>query len=96
METVTNQVLREGLKHIIRSSHGKMVTVEFRKKNGELRRLNGRLGVRKNLKGGVNPTAKIPKYITLYDVRAGGYRNVNLDTLTYLATNGVKFIVMDV
>ena len=95
MRTATNETLRDGLRHIIRGSGGKMVTVEFRKKNGELRRLNGRLGVRKNLAGGKNSVAHIPKYVTIYDVRAGGYRNVNLDTITYLATNGVKFFVID-
>ena len=94
--TVQSQIaLRNGLREIIRSSRGRMVTVEFRKKNGELRKLNGRLGVQKGLNGGKNSTAHIPKYLTIFDVRKHGHRNVNLDTITYLAANGCKFLVME-
>jgi hypothetical protein len=77
-----------------------MVTVEFRKKNGELRRLNGRLGVRKGLVDPGNPqrpsTARYPEYLTIFDVGIRDYRTVNLDTITYIAANGCRFIVMEV
>ena len=55
------------------------------------------IGVKKGLNGNGNgsTTAHIPKYLTIFDVRKHGYRNVNLDTITYLAANGCKFLVVE-
>ncbi len=65
----------------IRKTNGKFFTVEFIKKDGTLRKLTGRLGVKKYLTGGVSTVAHKPEYITVYDVQNKGYRNVNLDTI---------------
>lgn len=67
---------------------GKFFTVKFIKKNGELRELNGRLGVKKHLKGGelgYDPAAF--NYIIVFDVVAKGYRTINVDTVTELTCN---------
>ena len=47
-----------------------------------LRKLNGRLGVRAHLRGGVNTTvADSRPYVTVFDVRALEYRAVNMATV---------------
>lgn len=74
----------------IKSTQGRFFTVTFRKQNGELRKMNCRLGVKKHLKanGRPNPTAAYDNYITVFDVVAGGYRTINLDTITEFRGNG--------
>lgn len=70
---------------------GKFFTIKFIKKNGDLRELNGRLGVKKHLKGGelkYNPSKL--NYIIVYDVVNKGYRTVNVDTVTELNSSSNK------
>ena len=67
---------------------GKFFTIKFVKKNGELRELNGRLGVKKHLKGGeLGYDPATFNYIIVFDVVAKGYRTVNVDTVTELICN---------
>jgi len=76
------------LQSLIENSNGTFVTVTFVKKNGEQRVLNGRMGVTAGLKGGkstIDPT----KFITIYDVKAGGYRSINRETILEVKVGGV-------
>lgn len=73
---------------LLLSSDGKMVTVQFVKKDGTLRTLNGRLGVKKHLKGGVS-TLNPAQYVTIYDVQNKGYRAVNRKTIVGLRIGGL-------
>jgi hypothetical protein len=67
---------------------GKFFTIKFIKKNGELRELNGRLGVKKHLKGGeLGYDPATFNYIIVFDVVAKGYRTINVDTVTELICN---------
>lgn len=77
----------------IYDAQGKFITVQFITKDGQLRTLNGRLGVKKHIKGigaPVDPT----KFITVYDVKKMGYRCVNMDTIVGLRSRGVEFAVV--
>lgn len=67
------------LSEVIEGSNGKILTVVFVKKDGSERTLNGRLGVTKYLKGGVSKNGE--QYITIFDLKNGGYRSVNKDTI---------------
>lgn len=81
---------------IMRQQGGKIFTVHFIKKNGELRKMNCRLGVKKGLKGGENKAAK--KYSNLrpvYDVQKDAYRMINLATLVKLRANGQEYTVLN-
>lgn len=80
------------LASMIEQSNGKMVTVTFVKKNGNVRVLNGRLGVKKYLKGNLN--TKSSDYITIYDVKNKGYRSINRDTILGLRAGGVESIAV--
>jgi len=75
----------------ILNSNGKFVTVTFTKKDGTIRVLNGRLGVKKHLKGGTN-TLNPEQYITIYDVANKGYRAINRATIKSVACEGHTII----
>ena len=71
-------------------STGKFVTVQFTKKDGTERTLNGRGGVTRYLKGGKN-TVQRNNSLTLYEPKSKGYRNVNLDTITLIKAEGQTY-----
>lgn len=70
---------------------GKFVTVTFVKNDGSIRRINGRTGVTKYLKGGKIEGLKSPgqqSYITIYDLQAKGYRNIRRDSILKINAEG--------
>jgi len=67
----------------------KFFTIEFVKRDGSLRRINGRLGVKKHIKGGRDCNTN-KQMMTVYDNYAKGYRNVNLSTVNYVVVDGIK------
>ena len=69
----------------VEHSGGKFVTVTFIKKDGTLRKLTGRMGVTKHLRGGQS-TLSPDKYVTIFDVQANGYRAINRDTIQSIVT----------
>lgn len=73
------------LSEVIEQSNGKILTVVFVKKDGTERVLNGRLGVTKHLKGGVSRAGE--QYITIFDLKNGGYRSVNKETIKEVRIN---------
>jgi hypothetical protein len=73
---------------IIRATAGKFFTVSFVKKDGSLRVMNCRLGVKKHLKGGVS-NLDASQYLTVYDMQAEGYRAVNLATIVSVTVGGL-------
>ena len=82
------------LDQLILNSEGRFITVEFIKKDGSLRKLTGRVGVKKHLKGGVS-TLDANKFITIYDVQAEGYRAINRDTIKSLTIDGIHMEVTE-
>ena len=78
---------------LIEQSNGKMVTVSFIKKDGSLRVLNGRLGVKKYLKGGKINT-NTDEYINIYDVKNQGYRSINRNTIVALRMQGIEAVAV--
>lgn len=78
------------LDELILNSAGRFVTVTFHKKSGELRTLNGRMGVVKALKHpvgvGVNNLDK-DVYITIYDMQKKGYRSIARDAIISVSIN---------
>ena len=82
------------LDFIILNSAGRFVSVEFIKKDGTLRKLTGRLGVTKHLKGGVS-TLDPSQYITIFDVEKKGYRAINRDTIKAVTIDGIHMEVVE-
>jgi hypothetical protein len=72
----------------VAQSGGKFLTVEFIKKDGSIRKINGRTGVTKHLKGGKS-TIDHSKYVVLFEGATSGYRCINRDTLLSVSCNGL-------
>ena len=79
--------------NMIEQSNGKMVTVSFIKQDGSLRVLNGRLGVKKYLKGGKS-SVDANEYISIYDVQNKGYRSINRNTIVALRMQGIEAVAV--
>jgi hypothetical protein len=67
---------------------GKIFSVVFRKKNGELRTMQARLGVKKGLTGeGLKYDAEARNNLIVYDMQKQAYRTVKFDSVLYLNYN---------
>lgn len=75
---------------IIEESNGRFLSVTFIKKDGTERKLVGRLGVKKHLKGGKS-SVDHEQYISIYDTQAEGYRCVNRDTIKEVNLGGKTY-----
>lgn len=73
----------------VQQSRGKFISVTFTKKDGTIRKLNGRLGVTKYLHGG--KCTLNDNFIILWDAKACGYRAVNKDTILTVRSQGYIF-----
>jgi hypothetical protein len=72
----------------------KIFSVEFTKKDGSLRKMVCRLGVKKYLKGGelkYNPEEL--NYLTVFDLQSEEYRTINVNTLKSITFEGIKYEV---
>ena len=83
---------------LIKGSKGKFVSVRFTKKNGDDRKLNGRLGVHNSknapLKGvGLAYNPDDYGLVGIFDAQAKDYRMVNINTLYHLTVDGQSYDV---
>ena len=91
-----NTINRNQLVKLIKSTNGRFFTAIFTKKNGEDRIMNCRLGVTKNLTGkGMSYNPRDYDMISVFDVKADGYRLINLRKLKALQINGEVFTVLN-
>jgi hypothetical protein len=70
----------------------KIFSVVFEKKDGTLREMVCRLGVKKHLKGGelkYKPEDK--NYLVVFDMAAQDYRTINVNTLRKFKLDGVTY-----
>ena len=65
----------------------------FVKKDGTIREMTARFGVKKHLKGGeLNYDPEALNYIIVFDVEKEAYRTINMDKLIFLRYNGKEVI----
>lgn len=76
------------IKQFINEASNKFMTVTFMKKDKTVRTINGRLNVKKYLRGG-KATVDTNKFLVLYSVADQGYRAVNKDSILSIAVDGV-------
>lgn len=68
---------------------GKAFSVEFVKKNGELRKMNARLGVNKGKSGkGMKYEPTKRGLLPVYDMQKQGFRMINFDTIQRVVIHG--------
>jgi hypothetical protein len=65
----------------------------FIKKDGTVREMTARFGVKKHLKGGeLKYSPESLNYIVVFDIDKGEYRTINMDKLIYLRYNGKEVV----
>lgn len=70
----------------------KIFSVVFEKKDGTLREMVCRLGVKKHLKGGeVSYDPEERNYLVVFDMQSEGYRTININTLKKIKLDGVSY-----
>lgn len=72
---------------------GRFFSAEFTKKDGTIRVINGRTGVKKHLKPNSKGSAYDARergYLPVFDVQANGYRLINLQTITKVNNLKIK------
>jgi len=87
---------RNKAKELIRATEGKIFSSTFVKKDNTVRVLTGRLEVRKHLKENAKKQPYNPEDYNLqciYDMKAKGYRMININTLTNLTINNIKYLI---
>lgn len=82
---------QETLARKIKSAGNRFFTVEFLKKDGTIRRMNCRTGVKKHLTGNGTPRPQKPGLVTVYDVQAKGYRSFYIGKLISLTIGGKTY-----
>jgi len=87
---------REQLKYILKNSKGKIMTIAYRKKDGTLRTINTRTGVKKDITGkGLTYNPDEYGYVILWDLNKKAYRTVNVDTVTTLKGGGEIYKIQE-
>jgi hypothetical protein len=79
---------------LIRSAKGKIFSATFVKKNGDIRIMTARTGVRKDLKGvglKYNPTDH--DLITIFDMNKRQYRSIKIGSLLNIRIKGILYNV---
>lgn len=76
------------IKQFIDETSNKFMTVTFVKKDGAVRKINGRMNVKKYTKG-VGSKLDPNKFLIVYSVQDKGYRAINKDTILSVAVDGV-------
>lgn len=92
---MTGRIHHTKVAQFVGMTNGKFMTVFFITKDGRQRKLNGRTGVKRHLKGGHNPVAEDMSrpYIVVWDRQALDYRHVNLDTIHQINYAGLNLRV---
>ena len=80
-------------RNLIEETNGSIFSALFTKLDGTERLMNCRLKVKSFLKGGKSTTAHKPNLITVFDMQAKNYRNINLETLKSIKWKGKEVIV---
>jgi hypothetical protein len=95
-------VSRETLVKKITESNGQIITVDFIKKDGSKRTLNGRIGVKAHVKGTGRPMTNYPHLIGIYDLQVAkanpenpevAYRAMIKDNILAARINGESYEV---
>lgn len=79
------------MKSILSLTGGRFFTVIFRKRDGTIRKMNCRTGVHRYVKGTGLPR-ECPHLLTVYDVKAAGYRSLPVDRIVAVRYAGAEIV----
>ena len=87
---------KDQLRYILKNSKGKIMTVVYKKNNGQLRVLNTRTGVKQNITGqGLAYDPDRYGYIVVWDMQKRNYRTVNPQTASKLSAGGKTYTIKE-
>ena len=85
-------IIAEKLESMKSNKYDKFFSVKFVKKNGELRKMNCRFGVKKHITGvGMKYYPKDFNLLTVFDMVKREYRMINLNEVQELVCEGTKY-----
>ena len=75
---------------------GKISYVEFYKKDGSLRKMLGRTGVKKDVKGvGLSYVPEEKNLMVFRDMQKQAHRMINVDTIKTIKAQGIEYEVLN-
>jgi hypothetical protein len=83
---------------IIEQSRGRFLTVTFRKNNGEIRTINGRVGVHHNgwaADHRYDSFGNETYYFLIWSVRDRGFRRINAENVIRIASQGTVIFTQE-
>lgn len=91
-----NTLTKDQLRYILKNSKGKIMTVAYKKKNGQIRVLNARTGVKSNITGkGLAYDPEKYGYVIVWDMQKRNYRTVNPGTASKLTSMGKTYTIQE-
>ena len=88
------RISRKDILHLLEQNKGSIFSVVFLKKDGSIRHMTCRFGVKKHLKGGnlkFNPLDR--SLLVVFDMQKESYRMINLETISNINMKGVDYYV---
>ena len=85
-----NRPSSDELKAMIKSTKGRFFSAEFIKANGSKRKIIGRIGCHKGVKG-VGRKFQKENLVTVFDAQAKEYRMINVDTMLTFKCGGFNW-----
>ena len=88
------KISRKDILHLLEQNKGSIFSVVFLKKDGSIRHMTCRFGVKKHLKGGklkFNPLER--SLLVVFDMQKESYRMINLETISNINMKGVDYYV---
>lgn len=82
-----NRDPREDFKQLV---GGRIFTCEFTKKDGTVRKMVARVGVKKHLRGGNSTISAYTNLLPVYDLEKQEYRCINIDTIRNLKCGNIR------
>ena len=88
------KISRKDILHLLEQNKGNVFSVVFLKKDGSIRHMTCRFGVKKHLKGGelkFNPIER--SLLVVFDMQKDQHRFINLETLSQIRHGGEVYEV---
>ena len=89
------KIVRKNILNLLLENKGHVFSVVFLKKDGSIRKMQCRFGVKKHLKGGklaFNPLER--NLLVVFDMQKEAYRMINLETLMTINMKGTEYEVV--
>jgi hypothetical protein len=91
---ISKETAKKLIYDTLKQNNGAIFSVQFIKKDGTIRDMTARLGVKKHLKGGEQPYNPADyNLITAFDMAKKEYRMISIDTLLKIKLSGQTFEV---